>query len=945
MSAIKSYYSGTIHGPTSTTTRFLEYYNSRYKDYSTVKEAFMRTPMSSSKHNAAHSHPTGAKGRTDAINTMQTIVAITGHIEYVIQPRPSDVQRGKPGRSQYFWGKDTRVPAMHDDITHDHAITITDTDYYMNMPQQLQHFNLHLLYTMTPTQASATSVANTSYTFEGDEIVSHICGGATYRHRLWNYSGDTLTVMFWRYGVYPVLQQFAIERRSVNLTHSIVALIPLNRWTGLAALVASRVLEHSHLERMNPAVGDYTIIRTISQSTDLISISRQGDYTAATIDTTSFEELSNLQRHSKVGLTATAIKTKMAKETTNPQVTVLLSYIRENIPRKTSSFYRNYKVEYAVQTYHLFPDTYSPDQKRSLTAFMFPLFNGSYSPSNTLGSAIAAIDGRVNNLKQIKLMTQQHYYYMSKFLQYLVPNDIAFTYCPVDEDYILDKQTRPTQVRTLYEAFDQEVRKPFQSIFVKKESYGKIADPRVITTERPADKLEYCAYQYSISAFMKTQPWYAFGLTPIEIADRVAQIAQASETINCTDFSRMDGRKTLVTRTLNYLFMKRLFAREYHEDILRILQSKINVFASSPEFDGEVYRFNAELAQGSGLPDTSNFNSLDNAFNNFLGYYFQYKSFDVAWEKLNELVILGGDDTVAGDLEHTSIVEASTSLGHVITSDIYKRGEPGVNFLARQYGPDLWNGEMNSCTDIMRCLSKLHTTVTLPPTVTAAEKLSQKLTSLAFTDRNSPLIEDLISKFLKVGGKIAERDQWQIQSFWSQYPPEVQYPNFSEEWMFDLLPPGINYTEFYDYLEKCTSVYDLMSLRLIMEKDPTPHAQQVVVDIDGDDTLVGDDSTRLSQPDQTLPLPQPLALKLRSNSLPATLASSRSFSTDSTHHLRIKSYYSSDPNKKKRLRKPFVQKIPAALVYQALEIASNWLGEDIPIARSTQSGSPPDPDV
>lgn len=960
---VKTCILNTKVGPSSLVSAFLNKFNQRYTKATSVKNIFIRMPMSSRKEDPAHSHPIGAKGRSDAINTMQSILTTAGYNEYVIQPRPSDVQLGKQYKSQYFWGKDTRVPAHTDDITQNHAITITDTDYYMDMPSQLQNYNPHFIYTMTPTHSAATNVGNLSYTFEGSEIVTHICGGATYRHQLWDYSGEMVTIYF--YGPYfiPVMQQFLIERRSVNLTHSLIALIPYNRWTGLAAITAYNVLNPTFLTRVDPRIEKFTVIRTISSDSDVVSVSIQGDYTAATIATSSLEEIKNLQRYSKVGMTQTAIKTKMDKSLSGAQITVLLSFIRDTVERNTIEFYRNYKVEYAVQTYHLFPDTYSSDVPPSLTSFMFPIISGgAFTPTKTLASAIGAIEGRVNNLKQLKLMTQQHYYLFHQFLRRLIPDDIAFTRMPEDEDYVLDKQDRPQQQRTLFEAFDQNVTKPFQSIFVKKEAYGKIADPRVITTEKPIDKLEYSKYQYTISKFLKEQDWYAFGKTPYEIAVRVAHIAVNSKTINCTDFSRMDGRKTICTRTLNYLFMKRLFSCQYHEDIHRICSAKINVHSCSPMFDGETYQFNSELAQGSGLPDTSNFNSLDNAFNNFLAYYYQTGSFDIAWSMLNNLVILGGDDTVAGDLLDENINKASTAIGHVITSDIYKVGDPGVNFLARQYGPYLWEGDTNSCTDVMRALSKLHTTVTLPPNVTPLEKLAQKLTSLYYTDAQSPIIGCLISKWLELGGNIAEKDQWRLRSYWAQYPLDVQYTNYEADWMYDLLPTDLNYTEFYDYLDSTTELSDLLKMHLILDAATPSFKQQVVLNVDGDDTLIGPDDTRVPQPQQPPDYVPPKGLDLKLSSYRPLDSLSKAFTAahngGEDFNLKIQTPKGGvasllpsvsvaqimDPNrviKPRYVRKPFNQNFSAAKLYSVLDIVYGFVETHPEIKNPSTDSRPP----
>jgi hypothetical protein len=287
---------------------------------------------------------------------------------------------------------------------------------------------------------------------------------------------------------------------------------------------------------------------------------------------------------------------------------------------------------------------------------MFPISNGAYNPARNTSTEIASVEGRLTKLQQDVRITPKHYKYINAFLKRLIPDELVHTMHPESVDYVFEAQPRPTQQNILEDAIQSGPGNPFVSTFVKKECYGKISDPRIISTERPHDKLEWSQFQYTLGKFLKLQSWYMFGKTPLKIADKIAKIASSAEFINCTDFSRMDGRKTIITRTLNLIAMMRLFSPEYHTRIYDQIKRKIASRAVTAGFDDDEYHFNTLLAQASGLPDTSNFNSLDNAFTNFVGYcnMLSYspteEEFDIAYKNVCTKCAIAGDDTAAADL-------------------------------------------------------------------------------------------------------------------------------------------------------------------------------------------------------------------------------------------------------------------------------------------------------
>jgi len=309
--------------------------------------------------------------------------------------------------------------------------------------------------------------------------------------------------------------------------------------------------------------------------------------------------------------------------------------------------------------------------------------------------------------------------------------------------------------------------------------------------------------------------WYAFGRETISIANRVTDICSNSLFVGCNDFSKMDGRKTYITRVFNFLVMLRFFNETYHTQITRSLEGKRYTRTA---FQFRKYGLDLQLfynsleSQGSGLPDTSTFNSLDNAFCIFLAYYQMHQNYDVAWRNLTTKSIIGGDDSVVGDLSPDAIVGACRKVGHAVKATTFQRGEPGVNMLARIYGPAVWYGDNNSMCDFIRTLGKFHLSGNLPPDVTAMIKFEQKMTSLSINDSNTPVIRDLIAKWIAVGGTPVKQLDPRIASYLSLIGG--RYPNEGiDTWMPMLYPEVDDWSsEMQRVLEAVHNPMDLLEL-------------------------------------------------------------------------------------------------------------------------------------
>jgi hypothetical protein len=174
-------------------------------------------------------------------------------------------------------------------------------------------------------------------------------------------------------------------------------------------------------------------------------------------------------------------------------------------------------------------------------------------------------------------------------------------------------------------------------------------------------------------------------------------------------------------------------------------------------------------------------------------------------------------------------------MGSTLTGKAIAHGETGVNFLSRFYGPDIWFGDNNSCCDVRRSLAKFHTTVSLPSTVTPLEKLLEKSRAYFLTDKNTPIIGELVSKAIELNGGLPEISKHSRMVKWnSDLTQDVQYPNEDSGWMESFVEEQLaelsfDSVTFRDALCKAT-LDSLLSMPLCAAPSSPATKEAVVLD-------------------------------------------------------------------------------------------------------------------
>jgi hypothetical protein len=802
-----------------------------------LKSVFLESDVPEVRPHPKHTHGKSAAVRSTAGLLVDRISLVSGLEVVYVQGSAADVRKGRRVTRSWFWAKDFMASPSR--LMDGDAYAMIDVDYYVDMNSWLcKRFAPHFLYTFVPNRACKDS-GEYKYTFNSDgTVVYDVSGGGHYEHQVWNWSGDALRVekRNW-FGFINQVAFYAVERRFMDDDHQLVLLAPLKRYTGVFRSYCARHLVQARaLERYNPVSGDFIRMRVNEGENMLVSTGRVGGYscsvTPARVDDAIVSANNTLARN----ITLATVKSKMSDgeaiggdSRKYPGCEVLLEHhlSGQRLIQTTLSG--------AVRRFQWVPrgSSVDDDSTPGMVAFMLPLYDGAFVPDKCRGNDIRAAEERVVKLRaQDAEVDEFTLECMKEFANFLVGEHRGLLK-PVENDIVYERQNKPSQRRILDEAqHGQRTDKAMN--FVKREAYQKVNDPRMISQINGVDKMEYSAYVYAFADVIKIQPWYAFSKTPLEVALRVVEIAEDAEWLDNTDFSRMDGRVGNAARLLEQIVMFLAFRKEYHLELHALMRNQYclrGVMNSGMRYD-------TGLARSSGSPETSAFNTMLCAFVKYLafrrmrdvmgGWYTPQK----AW---NSLGIYGGDDGLTAGLGRSEAGWAARAMGQKLELERTPRGNIGVSFLARHYGPDVWFGDPTSCCDIARQLSKFHVTVHLPGNISPVDKLREKAFAFSLTDRNTPVIGDFVTKALKEF-PLTSSGFKNILNVWNlELDPENQYPNSREDWMLDLLMeqiPEFDLGSFDDWVSSARGM-DLLHPPGFAPR-PKPSAKPGLVVVDDD---------------------------------------------------------------------------------------------------------------
>jgi hypothetical protein len=396
------------------------------------------------------------------------------------------------------------------------------------------------------------------------------------------------------------------------------------------------------------------------------------------------------------------------------------------------------------------------------------------TPVSSPNQDFSTITNRINAPKNAVDPPPKYHFYMDEFLNHLeIPTNLS----PASMQEIEDNMTKPSQ-RTQLEQVRTSDTSEFEdtllvrlSSFMKAESYGKIRDARNITNTSAPFKFAYSQYTYPLSAHIKQQPWYAFGKKPTAAADRVHDLAAHFSHFQLTDFSSYDA-----THSAFLAYMEaRIMCRAYGERAAEMCLAQY----WNPVWTKHGLPYNGEATRVSGSPDTSLFNTVDNAYVAYCALRNKGLEPRDAYERLG---VYGGDDglTPCSGEDDLPYVVTAEELGLKLTHEVVETSHPTI-FLGRVYvNPRVSNG---SLMDPERHCPKFHLAVTKNGHIKPSLALACKCTSIVDT-------EPLYSHFSKEAAawltarchsvRAADIRAGLMQERWDPIAWECPYPECSE---------------------------------------------------------------------------------------------------------------------------------------------------------------------
>jgi len=729
----------------------------------------------------AHSHLEAAQERCIGNTIISVAAAMMGKDLYSYSSSATD-NRVMDSERSYWHAKDLQMQLRRDNITKNHVIKLTDVDYYIDMNQVLTG-NDYLLYTFVPTSVAGATSDGVYCVTENSEIKTTVHGGATYKHRLWDYDTDHIVIDHWWGSCFYLIEQLSVEddRRVVFLNHIRTIYGPAG-WFLPGQRLLQKKLTHGPIAHMkvlkSKDVYDKkdksVVISTTQEMTH--SFAMIGDNTSFNISdsclTTCYERLatakspaiSDIERVLRnqslddAPFGATVIYRALTCENADELISELRS--KEEVTNPVTQFGKN-------GAYQTLGPLVTEDAKSVMRILHPPIFSGVIQhPGGSENNDQSCISGRVYAPRnQTEAYPPFYWHCIFEFLNHVVPVKHRHTLVP--NTYAEQEQTlkRPTQRGFLnsimHALFDDDgfVIRAFQ----KAEAYAKVANPRNICTLPTSHNFRLGSFIYPFCELLKTtsqddegRSWYAFGQHPKELNKTVQSKCQNAKMLVEADIDRNDGSMPYLWRCLDVMLLTAAYDFTYHKEILRL--------KAKEAYARGFTKNNVPIVFVDNTLSGSNWTSFRNTTSNACAHYIALRhsmTEDNAW---NALGIYGGDDSLTPDIDMKIITSVFTSLGMSARMQANPPCRP-VTFLGR-YFLDLTTTSV-SVIDPIRHFIKLHITHQ-PSIVPNSVVLHDKAEAYLLTDPNMPIIGDWARMVLRVIPPATDRERERCKKWLGQ---------------------------------------------------------------------------------------------------------------------------------------------------------------------------------
>jgi hypothetical protein len=600
--------------------------------------------------------------------------------------------------------------------------------------------------------------------------------------------------------------------RSLGEHRAVIAIVPVKRYDGWLCHLYNAHLFFSSPKRIKFQTLVYKettyVVHEFMTSTPYVSMSKAGacvthHFDGAAVDLVDAAETARTTSVTPGEASRLAKQEKIAPDMTQADFALLTCYIRaRGTPDRTNVHVRQFQVA----TYSYGDDLDDVPVSRLRGAMRSTLPGRAYVPAKTLGIERRAVENRVTSHQtkpEPDPLTNVETGWAREFGLHILAANGGVLAVVKNYEEVLAHQKSPSAARLLAVAEMGKYCAQRVLSFIKLEAHATPKDGRVVSPVKPNEKERTAAFALGITTLFYQCAWYGFG-KPGDVEQKVVTAAMASAArtnmASCllTDFSRYDGRTRAVMHSVFQAVFRELVQEHNRPELATILRGMVNRKATTPH--DVSYETGTSILSGIGLTSI-----LGSTGNGFIAYSYLRRAKYTSGEAWSRLGVYAGDDGMTFDVVPALYAEEAKRYGHLLTVDVRAPLDRtliqlGVSqdtitikhhcldFLARTWGPAVWDGDANSCTDVVRALSKFHLT-TLDDT-----RYAMRLKALAYlvNDRNTPYLGLFLKK---VAAPLPGESEIVLTSTTEHIPwlahislaLDSRFTNTLHDWMIELL--------------------------------------------------------------------------------------------------------------------------------------------------------------
>jgi hypothetical protein len=774
------------------------------------------------KNHSGHSHPKSAAFRSAVNEWMKDVAQTAGYTPYSVSMSSSD----QIGNRFYYNTKDLSQTFTNDPVPDNAMLIFTDVDYYANMPDWLCLNRPIMMYTFAP---STLAGSTDEYAFRtvGDCVEYSVSGGAVYRHRLWDYKGDCMTV---KHPYTNEVMAFNVEQRTIqgDPDHRIVLLTPTATVQYPENLY---LIGHQPLKRKRYSFSPHKqeVLAMFDPLTKILSLAIDGAYSSVEIQIDIFNAI-RARMAAKAALQTVGDVERYLSQQGDPQAVIkapLLFWLLESDFRPNVVSTSEVIVSFQPFSVNDKNTIVADDGSAKMKAVSPPIFSEpALAPVKCISSDISSVNGRVTNVKNTVVPPAYYRHLKSEFVRALLGN-LAGTGTSLEISEVVERQSKKAQrIRNANaaHALSEVVKGPLQT-FIKAEPYGAPNEPRTITTVPQEVTTLLSEYTYSMKdAVLKKLQWYGPCKEPLATIDRLQTLIGDDGAIS-TDFSRFDGTISEFLQDV----AKSVYMTYFVPEQRRRLGNLYKAVFTKTAFTENGLKYDAGHGTRSGSPITTDANTIINAF----VMYCSLRKLNLSiQDAMANIGLVCGDDGFMRNRPGLaeSLDAVCKDLGLKLKPEIHKEGP--YPYLGRFFCDP--RTTKTSFQDPKRTMQKIH--LTSNKNVSDAQARVNKCLGYLATDKLTPIIGDYCRKAIQqlpddpkgtvyAGKNFTGEEEFKMTNAWPQDEADVE---LIKEQFCKLC--SLEASELEKRIALVRDASDIMKVPILFDNE---RATKIVAEVDG----------------------------------------------------------------------------------------------------------------